>query len=577
MGRDLLAVVAVVVAVVVVGDGGGFGERGVEGSHVVYPEAQGYEAAKVSDRHRTGFHFQPPANWINGPMLYKGVYHLFYQYNPRGAVWGNIVWAHAVSTDLINWKILDPAITPSEPFDINGCWSGSATLLPSGKPAILYTGVDQRNRQVQNIAFPKNLSDPFLRYWEKPRYNPVIVPRDGVNATAFRDPTTAWLSEDGFWNVLVGSRRRRRGLAVLYRSADLVQWVKAKHPLHSSPRTGMWECPDFFPVSVTTTNGLDFSSSYELSERKYVLKVSLDETRFEYYTVGRYLQEKGRYVPDGTSEDGRTGLRYDYGNFYASKTFYDGEKRRRVLWGWSNESDSRGSDVGKGWAGVQAIPRRVWLDEGGEQVVQWPVEEVERLRGKRVEARGVELADGKFFEVHGVRASQTDVEVTFEVKGLEKAEPLDGRWTDAEELCGRKGADVGGGVGPFGMWVLASGDRTERTAVFFRVFRAAHDKHHVLMCHDIRRSTAADGVWKPSFGGWVNIDIKKNKKISLRTLIDGSVVESFGAGGKTCITSRVYPEIALGDSAHLYTFNNGETAVEITQLHAWEMKSATIY
>ncbi|KAF3560234.1 hypothetical protein F2Q69_00015528 [Brassica cretica] len=93
----------------------------------------------VSHLHRTGFHFQPPRHWINGPMVYKGIYHLFYQYNPKGAVWGNIVWAHSVSKDLINWEALEPAIYPSKWFDINGTWSGSATNVPGKGPVILYT------------------------------------------------------------------------------------------------------------------------------------------------------------------------------------------------------------------------------------------------------------------------------------------------------------------------------------------------------------------------------------------------------------------------------------------------------
>ncbi|PNX54620.1 beta-fructofuranosidase cell wall isozyme-like protein, partial [Trifolium pratense] len=64
-------------------------------------------------------------------MRYGGFYHLFYQYNPEGAVWGNIVWAHSVSKDLVNWTPLDHAIHPSQPSDIKGCWSGSATILPA--------------------------------------------------------------------------------------------------------------------------------------------------------------------------------------------------------------------------------------------------------------------------------------------------------------------------------------------------------------------------------------------------------------------------------------------------------------
>ena len=94
-----------------------------------------------------------------GPMYYKGIYHLFYQYNPYAAVWGNISWAHSISYDLVNWINFDLALSPEDPFDINGCWSGSTTFLSGEKPVILYTGSDTMNRQFQNLAEPKNLSD----------------------------------------------------------------------------------------------------------------------------------------------------------------------------------------------------------------------------------------------------------------------------------------------------------------------------------------------------------------------------------------------------------------------------------
>ncbi|KAJ0976705.1 hypothetical protein J5N97_012179 [Dioscorea zingiberensis] len=486
-----------------------------EASHVVYRELQSLPASIVSTKYRTGYHFQPPKNWINGPMYYNGIYHLFYQYNPNGSVWGNIIWAHSVSSDLINWIPLEPGIYPSKPFDINGTWSGSATILPGNKPVIFYTGIDPNNSQVQNIAFPKNLSDPYLREWIKPDYNPVIQPDASIEPSKFRDPTTGWLGPDKRWRVVIGSRRKMRGMAVLYRSKDFVHWIKAKHPLHSSKNTGMWECPDFFPVSLKGKRGLD-TSEYGPGV-KHVLKVSLDVTRYEYYTVGKYHHMIDRYVPDNTSADDHTGLRYDYGNFYASKTFFDLGKQRRILWGWSNESDTASDDQAKGWAGIQS-----------------------------------------------------DVEVSFEVSGLDKAEPFDEKWTDPQVLCGLKGAAVKGGVGPFGLLVLASGDLKEQTAVLFRVFKAPN-KHVVLMCHDPSKSSLRPNLYKPSFAGFVDVDISKTKKISLRTLIDHSVVESFGAEGKTCITSRVYPSLAIGEDAHLYVFNNGLEEVRISNLNAWEM------
>lgn len=287
-------------------------------------------------------------------MVHKGIYHLFYQWNPKGAVWGNIVWAHSTSTDLINWIPHDPAIYPSIPSDINGCWSGSATILPGGKPVILYTGINEQGQQVQNLAIPKNLSDPFLREWVKsPKDNPVMAPNsiNEINSSSFRDPTTAWRGRDGKWSVIVGSKLNREGKAILYRSKNFTTWTEAKQPLHSAADTGMWECPDFYPVAIDSTNGVETSMIGR--GIKYVLKASLDDTKHEFYTIGMYDHGKDIYIPDEGSVEGDLGLRYDYGKFYASKTFFDSKKNRRVLWGWINESTNATIDIMKGWSGVQ--------------------------------------------------------------------------------------------------------------------------------------------------------------------------------------------------------------------------------
>ena len=234
-------------------------------------------------------------------MIYKGIYHLFYQWNPKGAVWGNIVWAHSTSTDLINWDPHPPAIFPSEPFDINGCWSGSATILPDGKPVILYTGIDPKNQQVQNIAEPKDLSDPYLVEWKKSPLNPLIAPDavNGINASSFRDPTTAWLGHDKKWRVIIGSKIHRRGLAITYTSKDFLKWEKSPEPLHYDDGSGMWECPDFFPVTRFGSKGVETSSFGEPNEvLKHVLKISLDDTKHDYYTLGTYDRVGDKFVPD---------------------------------------------------------------------------------------------------------------------------------------------------------------------------------------------------------------------------------------------------------------------------------------
>jgi beta-fructofuranosidase len=155
-----------------------------------------------------------------GPLFHNGVYHLFYQYNPHGPVWdiGNLSWGHSVSRDLVNWDALPTAIDPTSPFDANGCWSGSATTLPGGVPAILYTGIDAGKVQVQNIAFPNNASDPLLREWDKPGLNPVMPLPDDVPGDKFRDPSTAWLGRDGLWRIAVSGEVDGVGSTLVYRS-----------------------------------------------------------------------------------------------------------------------------------------------------------------------------------------------------------------------------------------------------------------------------------------------------------------------------------------------------------------------
>lgn len=83
---------------------------------------------------------------------------------------------------------------------------------------------------------------------------------------------------------------------MLYRSKDFENWVKVKHPLHSVKGSGMWECPDFYPVSSKDKKGCNTSGSGCGKGTKYVFKVSLDMTRYEYYTIGTYSYGTDRYA-----------------------------------------------------------------------------------------------------------------------------------------------------------------------------------------------------------------------------------------------------------------------------------------
>ncbi|VAH37239.1 unnamed protein product [Triticum turgidum subsp. durum] len=473
---------------------------------------------------RTAYHFQPAKFWQNdpnGPLYHNGMYHFFYQYNPHGATWGDgtLSWGHSVSGDLVNWADVGNALDPTSPFDANGCWSGSATVLPGGRPAILYTGIDANRVQVQNVAFAKNPADPLLREWEKPDCNPVMPMPADVTGNNFRDPTEAWLGRDGLWRVGVVAEVGGVGSLLVYRSADFLRWERNAAPLHASSRdVPVLECPDLFPMAPPgAAEGLDVSASG--AGVLHVLKLT-DFAKEDHYMVGRYDDVEDTFV---------------------------------------SAEPERGDDP------------------DGKRLVQWPIEEIETLRRKRVGLQwATEVEAGGRKEVAGIVSSQADVQAVFEIPNLEEAETLDPKWLqDPKGLAAEMGASGRGGVGPFGLLVLASGDLEEHTAVFFRVFK--HDgKFKVLMCTDLTRSSRKEGINKPSYGAFLDVDVEKERSISLRTLIDHTVVESFGDGGRACMTARVYPEHAATGSSRLYAFNYGAGAVKVSKLEAWELATAAV-
>lgn len=522
---------------------------------------------------RTAFHFQPKKNWMNdpnGPMLYNGLYHLFYQYNPDSPAFGNIVWGHAVSPDLINWTHLDIALKRDCSDDCKGVWSGSATILDNNRIVMLYTGCNKREEQVQNQAEPKDYSDTYLREWVKYKRNPVLLRPPYIGPKDFRDPTTAWkVGHDKYWRVAVGSKVGNSGIAILYRTADFVKYEQVPRPLHQVDGTGMWECVDFFPVSTIKDHGLDTSATED--GMKHVLKASKDNEQNDYFAIGRYESKEEKWYPQDPKMDVGKGLRLDYGVFYAAKTFYDKQKQRRVIWGWVREKDSEEADKLKNWAGLQAIPRTVAFDiKTRENLLQWPVKEVEMLRMTQnaLSLRNIDLRPNVVIPLPILHASQVDIMVEFEI--------LKCPFVGGADLVDEDGISKRTSLGPFGLFVLAhenlsplqQGMLSEHTAVYFRPKTC----EPCYFGHDLNSSSKANDVIKGVQGGAVAV--LGGETYSVRTLVDHSIVESFAQGGRTCVTSRVYPTEAF-QNPKVLLFNYAKGAiVRAKSINIWPMKSA---
>ena len=63
------------------------------------------------------YHFTPYKGWINDPngLVYQdGVFHLYFQYNPKSPKWDQICWGHASSSDLYHWEMHGTVMEPDE-------------------------------------------------------------------------------------------------------------------------------------------------------------------------------------------------------------------------------------------------------------------------------------------------------------------------------------------------------------------------------------------------------------------------------------------------------------------------------
>ena len=326
---------------------------------------------------RPRFHFTPARNFMNDPnglVFYKGEYHLFYQHNPFGQVWGHMSWGHAVSRDMLQWEHLPVALREEDGVMI---FSGSAVVdwnntsgfcVPAGEDrsclVAIYTG-HSPGKQTQNLAF----SNDRGRTWTKYASNPVI----DLGLSDFRDPKVFWHAPTSRWvmvTVLATQHKVR-----FFASPDLKRWQMLSDFGPAGATGGVWECPDLFALPVDG----------KPDEIRWVLDVDINPGGVAGGSGGQYFV--GAF--DGTTfvndNPPATTLWADYGkDFYATISFSDipPTDGRRIWMAWISNWQYANEEPTVIWRGAQSVPRELALRRlpDGIRLVQRPVAELLALR-----------------------------------------------------------------------------------------------------------------------------------------------------------------------------------------------------
>ena len=277
------------------------------------PAAAVAQTPAYSEPYRPQFHFTPAQNWMNDPngmVYYQGEYHLFFQYNPFGDTWGHMSWGHAVSKDLVHWKELPVAIPE---LGDEMVFSGSAVVdygNTSGfgtpeNPAMvaIYTAATP-GKQAQALAYSTDKGRTWTRY----AGNPVL----DIGSGEFRDPKVFWYAPENKWVMAVVMAVEHK--VRLYSSKNLKDWTLMSDFGPANAVSGVWECPDLFPLAVDD----------DPAKTKWVLVVNLNPGGIQGGSAGQYFvgdfdgtrftadNIAGPYTPPaGTLFQGFDGATYD--------------------------------------------------------------------------------------------------------------------------------------------------------------------------------------------------------------------------------------------------------------------------
>ncbi|BAE62112.1 unnamed protein product [Aspergillus oryzae RIB40] len=497
------------------------------------------QAASYSGDLRPQTHFSPPSNFMNDPngLFYdskRGVYHLYYQYNPTATVAGNQHWGHATSPDLYHWTNQPIALAGDKPEEY--IFSGSAVVdsnntsgfFPDQDDGVIaiYT-VDTPTLETQHIAYSRDGGYTFTKY----ENNPVI----DIGSKQFRDPQVVWHPETQQWVMTIAYAQ---DLVIgFYTSPNLKDWTHASNFTQEGLPGDQFECPNLVKLSV------DRAVSEETS--KFVLFISVNPGAplggsGTFYVVGDF---NGTHF---TSEVVQETL-FDFSKDNYAAQWYSGipENEPPVSIGWASNWDyTEEVPTGplEGWRSAMTLPRAHTLTKvnGVWTVTHSPFEGLSALKGRQLVSKSVHSGDVKA-NFSGVPSNAVYFDVT--LKGIDVAKPT-GR-VNFNFTSSVSGEFLDGGVSldDSSFWISRAGT-------------------HLFTIEDNGNYTSSSTTTISSFG---------NGTFSFSGVIDRSVFEVFlGQDGIQSGTMTFFPSSPL-DTLAVSAEDLGDRAS--VSVKAWGLQS----
>lgn len=492
-----------------------------------------------TDYYRPSYHHTPSYGWMNDAngMVYKdGEYHLYFQYNPYGSKWGNMHWGHAVSTDLMHWKELDPAIARDT---LGHIFSGSSVVdkdntagYGAGAIVALYTSASDKNGQIQCMAYSTDNGRTFTKY----EGNPVLTPFDGLKD--FRDPKVFWYQPAKAWYMIVSADKEMR----FYKSTDLKKWdFVSGFGQGYGAQPSQYECPDFVQMPV---NG-------DKNNKKYVMLMNVNPgcmfggSATEYF-VGDF---------DGTNfkcvDDPYTAKWLDFGKDHYATVCFSNTGDRVIALPWMSNWQYANVTPIKQHRGANGLPRELSLytKDGKYYVAADVVPEIKALR-KDTKT----IADVK---VNGEKASNgiaSDAKGAFEI---EMDITPDKAKVAGLEIYNSKGEKALIYLDMENNRIVM--DRTQSGQTEFGNRSSIHDIEKAADVHEhreikvpMRKANSINYKNDFALGTWAPLNLCEGKTYHLDIFVDKCSVEIFVDGGRIAMTNLVFPT-ADYDSIKLYT------------------------